>query len=350
MPGPFLAVVLGCAVLFAAVAEVLSLRNWNRRVTFRCQIDMRLTEPGEVALLTYWLENTSRIPLPSVSVSFLFGKAVEVLEDWEDGVENHTRSLFNVDTALRGRQACRGTIRLSFRERGSHELGRVFLETGDFLGLRSVIRSFDIPISVVCTASPAEDRPELEILGGFLGEISVRRFILEDPSMILGYREYTGTEPLKSISWLQTARTGRLMVKHHDYTVDTDVAVLVDVEAVQKPLMERCLSLVRTVCDELERQKIPYVVLSNGDLCSAEKGVGRVHCFEIQRRIGLCRFNRHLGFRHLLARCAADGARKGYIVVAPALSEEIAAGVRRLRAATGTRVCILTGKEGEDHA
>ena len=347
-PGPFLAVVLVCAVIAAAVAEIHSLRRWNASVKMDFRIDMRLTEPGEAATLTYQISSASRWPMPHVSVSFLFDKAVEVLEDWEDGEENYTRNLYNVDTALRPRQACRGTIRISFRERGVHQLGRVFLETGDFLGLRSVIRAFDIPLTVICTAKRVDDQTQIEPMGGFLGDISVRRFILEDPSMILGYREYTGVEPMKSISWLQTARTGKLMVKQHDFTVDTDVAILVDVEAVKKAQAEHCLSLVRSVCDELERRQIPYVIVSNGDLQFREKGVGRSHCFELQRRIGVCRYVRRLGFRHVLAACAADGARKGYIVAAPLLTEEITAGVRRLRAATGTQVCVLTGKEEED--
>ncbi len=350
-PGPFLAVLLACTILVVGLAELHSLKKWNRRVVLQCQLDMRLTEPGEIATLSYRLSNTASWPLSFVSVSFLFDKAVEIREEGRDEAPGlRARNSYIVDTALRPRQACRGAIRLSLRERGSYTLGRVYLETGDLLGLRSVIRSFDLPISVVCTAGPAPEQPELETLGGFLGDVSVRRFILEDPGLILGYREYTGAEPMSAISWLQTARTGRLMVKQHDYTVDTDVAVLVDIEAVKKPLAERCLSLVRTVCDELERLQIPYVVLSNGDLRSGEKGVGRVHNFEIQRRIGVCRFVRYRGFRHLLASCAADGARKGYIVVAPARSEELTAGVRRLRAASGSRVCVLTGKEGEANA
>jgi hypothetical protein len=258
--------------------------------------------------------------------------------------------MYTVDTFLLPHRVFRGTVHLSFRERGCHMPGRIYVETGDLLGLRTKLRSFDLPFSVICTAAPAEEQPELRPLGGFLGDISVRRFILEDPSILLGYREYTGYEPMKAISWLQTARTGHLMVKQHDFTVDTDVAVLVDLEACKKAVAERCLSLARTVCDELERLRIPYVVLSNGDLYARQKGVGRVHNFEIQRRIGLCRFLRRQAFPRLLSRCAAEGAGKGYIVIVPALCEEIEAGVRLLRSASGAQVCVLTGKEAEADA
>lgn len=347
MSAPFLAVVLVCVLLAAGAAELHSLRCWNRRVTLECELDMRLTEPGEAATLTYRLSNTASWPMSAVSVSFLFDSAVRLLED---GAQTDPSDLYSVDTALMPRRSCRGSVRLCFTQRGSYDLGRAYVETGDFLGFRSVIRAFDIPIHVVCTAAPAENRTRIRPLGGFLGDVSVRRFIFEDPGLVAGYRDYTGAEPMKSVSWLQTARTGRLMVKQHDYTTDVDVAILVDVEAVKTSLVEQCLSLVRTVCDELERQRIPYVVLSNGDLQSRQKGVGRVHCFEVQRMIGTCRFFSRLGFPSFLAGCTLQGTHRGYIIVAPRRSAELEDGVRRLRAATGTQVCVLTGKEDEEYA
>ena len=347
MPIAFYAILLVCALTALAAVEIYSLRRWNGRAVLRCELDMRLTEPGEVVTLRYRINNTGRWPLPSVSAAFYFSDSVELLDGDE---ENRKRNCFYVDTALLPHRVCRGTIRICFRERGRHDLGRVYLETGDFLGLRPVMRSFDIPLSVVCTAKSVDEQPDIRPLGGFLGDVSVRRFILDDPSIVLGYREYSGSEPLKDISWTQTARTGKLMVKQHDFTVDADVAVLVDTEDVEDGQREYCLSLVRTVCDELERKRIPYAVLSNGDLHFREKGVGRGHCFEIQRRIGLCRFIRYWSFRRLAADCAAAPGWKGYIIVAPRFSDELGEGVRWLRDRTGMQVCVLTGKEEPEHA
>ena len=351
MPGTIFICGLIGAVLTAAVLELWSRKAWNRRIVLKCGLDMHPTEPGELMTFTYRIGSTAFWPIPSVSVSFHFLNAIELREeDGEAEADGQPRTVFSRETSLLPHRVLRGTVRISCRERGVHSLGRIYVETGDFLGLRPVVRAFDIPLSVICTAAPVEERVEVQPLGGFLGDVSVRRFILEDPSMILGYREYTGAEPMKSISWLQTARTGRLMVKKHDFTVDTDVAVLLDVEACHQAEAERCLSLVRTVCDALERRQIPYTVLSNGDLQSRQKGVGRAHCFEIQRRIGVSRFVRRLGFSHILALCAADSSGRGYILIAPKLTEEIRAGLGRLRKASGGRVLVLTGKGADGDA
>ena len=93
-------------------------------------------------------------------------------------------------------------------------MGRCYLEAGDLLGLNVSVSSTEGNKTIICTAPMAESDPPVNVLGGFLGDISVRRFIMEDPSLLVGYRDYTGYEPMKKISWIQSAKTGKLMVKH----------------------------------------------------------------------------------------------------------------------------------------
>ena len=355
MPQSLITVIIVSLLAGAVAAEVLSLTRNNRHVAVRCEVDMRLTEPDEVVTMTYRIRNTAFWPMPFVSFSLLFDDSVEIREEEDWKKAHHVDSLFgkmySFDVCLLPRRVLRGSVRFSFRERGLHSLGQVYVETGDFLGLRSSVRSFEIPGRLICTARPLPEAPEIQPLGGFLGDVSVRRFILEDPSLVLGYRDYTGAEPMKRISWTQTARTGRLMVKQHDFTVDADVAVLVDVEACKKPSAERCLSLTRTVCDRLEAVQVPYAVLSNGDLFETEKGVGRMHSFEVQRRIGLSRFVRYRRFDELVSQCVRAGlGRRAWIVVAPQVDEALAAALNRLQLASDTRICLLTGEEATDHA
>ncbi len=70
------------------------------------------------------------------------------------------------------------------------------------------------------------------MLGGVIGDISVNRFIFEDPMLTVGFSEYTGREPMRDISWTQSARLGRMMVKNYDHTVDLSVTILLNVQSV----------------------------------------------------------------------------------------------------------------------
>ena len=355
MPIEQINLIIAGIILAFGLAQFLSLKLDSKHIEFHCEMDMRLTEPDEVVSLTYWIHYTGLWPLFLASVSFAPEKGLEIRED-EDWKKEHCTgdlgvNLVRFKVSLMPRRSARGKIHLSASRRGLYSLGKVYVETGDFFGFCSRVRTFDIPGKLVCTARLLPSKPAIEPFGGFLGDISARRFILEDPSLVMGYREYTGAEPMKRISWIQTARTGQLMVKNHDFTVDADVAILVDVEECPNAVAEYCLSMIRTVCDGLEESRIPYALISNGDLPEIKKGVGRKHNYEIQRRVGLSHFIRFRYFEELAAQCAVgELIPRGWIVIAPRATKAVNTAVVRLQAATGGRVCLLTGEEATDHA
>ena len=345
-----LAAILICLFLILVALEIFSLTVDPNKVFFRCETDMELTEPDETATLYYRVSNTAKWPLMFVSFSFTFNDALKIREseDWHrmHGSGSLLSSSYTFDTFLLPGRIYKGRIRFSVSKRGKYEIGKVYIETGDFLGFKTRVTSFAIGQNVICTARHLDDEPDAEAIGGVLGDISVRRFIMEDPSLVLGYREYTGTEPLKNISWTQTAKTGRLTVKKHDFTVDNDVAVFVDIEYTDRETAERCLELVRTACDMLEEAHIPYALHSNGDLFETEKGIGKVHLFEIQRRIGLSHFVRFRPFASLAERNVRKGSgRTGCILIAPEITAETEYLTRLIAESSGAVSCVLLGKE-----
>lgn len=353
MPLSLLITLIAAVVLGLIALEVLSLALNEKHVAFRCETDMSLTEPDEVATLTYRVSNTAFWPIMFVGFSFLLNDGVEIRED-DEWIRRHSAGglfggMYSFETCLMPHRVLKGRLHISFKTRGRHRPGKVYVETGDFLGFKTKVFSFDIPGSVVCTARALDEPLVSAALGGFLGDVSVRRFIMEDPSLILGYRDYTGAEPLKSISWLQTAKTGRLTVKNHDFTVDTDAAVLLDMENCSAETAERCLSLVRTVCDRLEEARIPYSVHSNGDLFELEKGVGRKHNFELQHRVGVSKFVKYGDIASAAERCAGRGfGRTGFIIVTPLAPSGFRAIESRLESISGLRPAVLCGEVPKD--
>ena len=340
--------VIICSLALIGVLEQLSRRDDVRHLHVVFRSDMELVEPGEVLTLRYTVYNTSPFPLLYVSLGLQLDDAVTVAGDGlPAGLLSRDFTGTRVEHRfwLLPRRKFSGRVRLSLTRRGVFDLGRCYLETGDLLGLSPVVRSRDIGIRVICTAGTCEPE-ELHPLGGFLGDVSVRRFLHEDPSMVTGYREYTGREPMKQISWLQTARAGRLTVRQFDHTVDRNVTVVVNMEATHRRIMEQCLRLTRTVCEQLEDSRIPYAVYSNGDLQNLEEGLGRGHLFFLLRRIGLSAPAGYRDFPDLVNYCMAH-RRMGcsYIVITPELSPAGRAALERLRAATDMEVCVLYGEE-----
>ena len=62
--------------------------------------------------------------------------------------------------------------------------------------------------------------------------------------LIRGFREYTGREPLRSISWVQSARQSRFLVKEQENMTDLSCTILLDVECRDEEreaeLLEQC--------------------------------------------------------------------------------------------------------------
>ena len=200
-------------VSIVLAVEAISLWGITRPLKVSFDVDTTLVEPDEIITLRYSVSNPYPLPRLFVGFTLFFDPDVKVRED-EAFCRSHVQASdmgARVDYRffLGVHRAFTGKVRFSVSRRGLRELGRYFVETGEFLGLFPIVNSDPIDKKIVCTAEKcAVD--ELAFPGGELGDLSARRFILDDPTMLLGYREYTGREPMKQISWKQTAKVGRL--------------------------------------------------------------------------------------------------------------------------------------------
>ena len=106
------------------------------------------------------------------------------------------------------------------------------------------------------------------------------------------------------------------------------------------------LSLTVSVCQLLEREKIPYAMLSNGDLQSLEEGLGTSHLFFIQRRIGLSRHTGYVGFEAVIADCLRR-RKPGctHIVITPILDKRVQAAIGRIARHTDREPVVLCAEE-----
>ena len=344
-----IAFVLVFSLVAVAVLELLSRREDLRRVHTTFSSDMDLVEPGETFTLRFTVCNTGSLPILCMGFTLQLDDALTVRED-EEWAERHvTKDLvgtrIDYNFYLLPHRRFSGKVRLSINKRGMFDLGRYYVETGDLMGLSPTLHSDNIGVRVICTSACAPlDEPDT--LGGFLGDVSVRRFIHEDPCMLIGYSDYTGREPMKQISWFQTAKAGKLTVRRLDHTVDRNVTLVVNMEAFDRYATERCLEMTRTVCEQLEERNVPYALDSNGDLHHLYEGLGRSHLFLILRRIGLSRLTGYLPFASLVDYCIEH--RKGadsYIVVTPVLNAAGERALRRLQAVSDTKICVLVGEE-----
>lgn len=341
---------------------VVALLEWKlakcsiKHLCYECSIDETLVEPEQKIHLTSSVSNYWKYPVLYAGMSESFQEDIELYRE-EKTRKNQIKKVFfgfatNYRFYLMPHTRFVSKVALSIPKRGEYELGNYYMEAGDFLGINSEIVKDTMGISVIVMPKRSDSQVALQSLGGFIGNISVRRFILEDPVLTIGFRDYTSSDPMKSISWKQTARTGKMQVKQYDYTVDASVAVLLNTENGTREDIENCLELTRTACEELEQKQIPFEFYTNGDITGPmgplpwlAEGLGRTHLNQILYGLGKSNCFNIRPFENTVEHCIQRRkSNKSYILITPPLSERERFQVSRLQMYSDQEICVLVGK------
>lgn len=256
------------AVIFALllVATALGLERYSTvhsldDVQGRLEVEDHLVEAGEPAVIYLVVRNSG----PRWKM-FLAAK-LHLNKEFLPCTEHHITQdqagwghTVRFTTWLRPGQEADFSTDLRLERRGRYVLEPMQVIGGDFLGLVEQSRTERGFHELI--VPPRECAlPELEeMLGGFLGELSVNRYVYEDPILTAGYRPYTSGDPMRAIAWKQSVRGQGLMVKKWDYTTEPRAVVLVhaDTKDYDHPEpAELCYSMARTVCRRLEERRCP---------------------------------------------------------------------------------------------
>ena len=250
-------------------AQRWSLDHALNGVTYDYQCSKLLIEPGEEFEVITTITNSSRRFIPFVKVEEFFPVEL-IIHDAQiatrDDLKGNKRYISTIYMMPRSKLVRK--ITASFDARGRYIFHGGDLKGGDFLGISENIVHHHLFREIVVYPERVATPEITSTMGGFMGDISIRRFIIEDPILTIGSREYTGREPMKAISWSHSARVGHLMVKQFDHTIDPAVSVIFDIRSFEPdenmaPRKEFCFKAVRTVCETLENQNMKYDFITN---------------------------------------------------------------------------------------
>lgn len=336
-------------------------RKWAsyalRSLDIRTSCDCPLAEPDQPVTWSATVNNYSRLPIPFVRLVQDFPKAARSLGDkawWNAYCRNNFMSWYaEYRMTLRGRRSVTRNVTVSFAQRGVYKIGTYQLSAGDLLGFREA-KCHGGGQKVVVMPHRSRQQTAIDAVGGFLGDVSVRRFILEDPILTTGFRDYTGREPMRAISWTRTAQAGSLQVKQYDYTAERHVVVLLNTEGADEQQLEECLRLTRSVCEKLEQRKIPYGFRTNanlpgpvGKIHSMVEGLGERHLNTILYGLGCADGTCFYSFRYLTRQTLKKRkSSEAYIVITPDDKGSVRSCIQELGNAAGASVCVLKGCEG----
>ena len=338
--------------------------NWASKkmcqLRFMTEPEANMAEKNEDIVLTSSLANISRLPVSFVTVSENLPDKAELMgSDYYVGehlMEVGDKRFVHSNYALGSLKKITREEKFRVNKRGVYRYGDYSIYTGDFFGLKNLKVDGYVPKHVAILPSKVENRDLREVVGGFIGDISVRRFIMEDPILTVGFNEYTGREPLRDISWKRTAIQGKLMVNKYDYTAEPRAMILLNIEGGNEAQVERCFELVRMAIEMLEEKKIPYGFRTNGMLFGPEgsisyvpAGVGKQHYKTMMYGLAGASTGCWYSFDTLIRTALkSKSVNEHYLLVTVPTDAKATAIVKELSQKTGAALGVLVGKEEND--
>lgn len=330
-------------IIMILLMQVLITPRISRHLFLSFSFDTELAEPGEKIICNCRLNNFWFLPVVYMRL-YEFMPEGAVVSGRKDNKQSHRIFLLPYSSYDH-------KIIFTLPKRGVYRSGKYYMETGDFWGFKSNILSDIIKANLVAMPRRCEDEFVINALGGYIGDISVRRFIMEDPVLTMGYLDYTGREPMKKISWKHSAKVGKLMVKNSDYTVDATAAIVLNMERGSVKEKEKSLEIVRTICEQLEAEHIPYQFISNGDIGSLKEGYGKIHFERLMTKMGKSVLCSYFSFDKLIEKCIREQKKNcSYFVVSAPLRDQDRETLTRLQRFSEYEICVLEAEVNKDVA
>lgn len=256
-------------IITALILELVSLKRSAIRLNYHLEPSRRSVEQGEEFKLRTTVDNATEYNIPYLMLEELIPEGVEFLdEDTLRLIPDGNYTVHQSVIFVRKHQRVRRNVRVVIRQRGMFKFRQATLSIGDFLGLKSTEKLVEQSNSVVVYPKRLEDERLNQVLSDIFGEVSVQSFLYEDPILVRGYRDYTGREPLRSISFPMSAKRNQLTVKEFDHTREEMVDIIFDVGYKGEfdhyfDQLETMFSMVRTICESFEKKGISYRLITN---------------------------------------------------------------------------------------
>ena len=238
------------------VLELISLNTSFQNIGFEFHADRKSTEPDETFYMIQKASNTASLPVTFLRSTIVFPHGALSSKDkavTANTFERKSRKRF----FLMPHRSTTKQAALSLGDRGVYWFEEAELERGDFLGLKTSFTRTWGYAGIIVWPRRLSDSRSVETLSGITGDFLSRPFLMRDPILSIGVREYTGSEPMKSVSWKKSASMGKLMVREFDYTRERSCSVCVlGSPKADEFDMELCARIGRTVGELLCEQNV----------------------------------------------------------------------------------------------
>ena len=261
-------IVLLLGILFVSVLWEGYFRYWwSREIVVKLWFDTDAVYAGQETKLYEMIENRKTMPVPVLEVGFHTRKELVFVDVDNTNVSDYCykRDVFSV----LGRQKITRELPVRCTKRGKYIASDADIMTHTLLFRRRYSKGIGTEAVLYVYPKMTQVSEIMTVCESMLGTLQCAKRLYEDPFAFRSIRDYTMDDPMKSINWKASARTGALMVNTFDSVRSQKAMIFLDVEdrgiLRYESLVEESIALAATLMRRLLRQHIEVGFVYNGD-------------------------------------------------------------------------------------
>lgn len=215
-------------VLFVISWYLVYAKVWNKNLQCTLWFREEYVYAGEQAHIIEQIENHKRMPVPVLEIAFRIDKGV-VFTQMENAMISdylYKRDIFS----LLGHQRIKREISIECRHRGYYPVEQLELRSFSLFYDKKYAGEQSVQTALCVYAKRVDVSHILIDCERLMGTLECAKRLYEDPFAFHAIREYTSTDPMRTINWKASAKTGEMMVNTYDSTLTQKVMIYLDVE------------------------------------------------------------------------------------------------------------------------
>lgn len=246
---------------------------WAKNITVLLRFETDALYAGEETKLYEVIENRGAMPVPVLEVGFHTRKELDFAGADNTNVSDYIykRDIF----AVLGRQKITREIPLKCTRRGHYEIREAELATHSLLYRKRLGKELESNAAIYVYPRMANVSDIMPLCERMLGTLQCAKRLYEDPFAFRTIRDYTTDDPMKTINWKASAKTGILMVNTFDSALSQKAMLFLDVEdsgiLKYQDLVEESISIAASLARRLLRRGIEVGFCFNGSTAAGQE-------------------------------------------------------------------------------
>lgn len=251
----------------SALWEIYYKYRWSKEITVKLWFETDAVYAGQQTRLYEVIENRKAMPVPVLEVGFHTRKELVFVDVDNTNVSDYCykRDVFSV----LGRQKITRELPVRCTKRGKYIASDADIMTHTLLYRKRYSKGIGTDAVLYVYPKMTQVSEIMTVCESMLGTLQCAKRLYEDPFAFRSIRDYTMDDPMKSINWKASARTGALMVNTFDSVRSQKAMIILDVEdrgiLRYEDLVEESIALAATLMRRLLRQHIEVGFVYNGD-------------------------------------------------------------------------------------